>query len=134
MAHKTAHTQRMPRPRVIVLHPVAQKLLGWIRRHDHHEQWIFAKADGTPWQRYALIGHMKRLRAKLALPRDCRLYGLRHAFGTRAIRMGVELKTLSELMGHTSTRTTERYVHLAGQVEHLQAALNKAFGQSLGRK
>ena len=106
-----------------------QKLLAWIRRHDRHEPWIFVNADGRPWQRYALSGRMKRLRARLGLPKDCRLYGLRHGFATKAIRMGVELKTLSELMGHTSTRTTERYVHLAGQVKHLQRALDKTFGQ-----
>jgi site-specific recombinase XerD len=54
------------------------------------------------------------------------LYGLRHAFGTRSILNGVDLKTLSELMGHTTTRTTEHYLHLAGQRSHLADAMLRA--------
>jgi hypothetical protein len=53
------------------------------------------------------------------------LYGLRHAFGTRAVLRGVDVKTLAELMGHTTTRMTEHYLHLAGERSYLAAAMER---------
>ncbi len=49
--------------------------------------------------------------------RDCGLEGvhfhtLRHTFATRAVEAGFEIKSLSEILGHsTTTITLERYVH-----------------------
>jgi site-specific recombinase XerD len=68
---------------------------------------------------------MQRARAKAGIPDDAKLYGLRHAFGTRAILNGVDIKTLAELLGHTSTRMSEHYVHIAGKVPHLLEAMRK---------
>lgn len=129
--HKTATTQAVRRPRVIVLHPVLLKLLAWQRRHLIPEQdHIFINAKGRPWTRYAIACRLKQLRKKIGLHPGCKIYGLRHKFGSDCILNGVELKTLAELMGHTSTRTTEIYVHIAGNVNHLKAALGQAFGKS----
>ncbi len=49
--------------------------------------------------------------------RECNLDGvhchtLRHTFATRAVEVGFEIKSLSEILGHaTTTITLERYVH-----------------------
>ncbi len=124
--HKTARTRRDRQARVIYLHPVAVKLLAWIGRNQPEGKFIFLNCRGRPWNRSSLSLRLFRLRDRAGVPKDCKLYGLRHAFGTRAVLKEVELKTLSELMGHTTTKMTERYVHLAGQTAHLQAALRKA--------
>ena len=37
---------------------------------------------------------------------------LRHTFATECIKRGIDVKTVSELLGHASVKTTlERYVH-----------------------
>jgi site-specific recombinase XerD len=41
------------------------------------------------------------------------------------VRRGIDLKTVAELLGHASTRMTEHYVHVAGDVGHLLDAANK---------
>ena len=49
--------------------------------------------------------------------RECGLEGvhahtLRHTFATRAVEVGFEIKSLSEVLGHANTSITlERYVH-----------------------
>jgi integrase len=121
--HKTSSTQRTPKPRVIPLHPEVIKLLISIRERNEPGPHVFHTHRGTPWNRSNLSLRMQRAREKANIPNDVKLYGLRHAFGTRAIVNGVDLKTLAELMGHTTTRITENYVHLAGKRSHLAASM-----------
>ena len=71
---------------------------------------------------------MRDLREAAGVPGDAKLYGLRHAFGTRAVLRGVDIKTLAELLGHTTTKMSEHYVHLAGQRAHLADAMAKVNG------
>lgn len=121
--HKTRRTQRTLRPRVIFLHPVIVKLLKVIRGRDEGEH-VFLTCRHTPWNRNNLSHRLRRARDKAGLPDDAKLYGTRHAFGTRAIAEGgVDIKTLAELMGHATTRMTEHYLHLAGQKQHLAGAM-----------
>ena len=131
-AHKTAKTRRDRRPRVIVLHPVLVRLLEWLHASsgpiNSHGMHVFVNAKGTPWTRYAFNTRFKRVRKRAGIPKECRPYGLRHAFGTNAIRKKVPIKVLSELMGHTSVRTTERYIHLAGDTELLHEAVRQIHG------
>jgi integrase len=70
---------------------------------------------GRAWTSNGLRCAMRTARAKCGLdggdePVVC--YHMRHTGATEAVRCGVDLKHLAELMGHTRTTTTERYVHL----------------------
>jgi integrase len=51
------------------------------------------------------------------------LYDLRHTFATRLIRAGVSIVELSKILGHSTIRITERYVHLAQ--EDMDRAMTK---------
>src|SRR5262249_52715200 len=123
--HKTSRTQRTPKPRVIPLTQEVVELLTTIRKRQEPGPLVFRTQRGTAWNRCNLSLRMQRARARAGIPDDAKLYGLRHAFGTRAILNGVDIKTLAELLGHTSTRMSEHYVHIAGKVPHLAAAMDK---------
>ena len=128
--HKTSRTQRTPRPRVIQLVPSMVKLLKKIQEQQRlGTTHVFLTAQGTQWNRSNLGLRMRRLRERAGLPDDVKLYGIRHHFGTQSIINGVDIKTLAELMGHTTSRMTEHYVHLAGRQEHLAAAMQRAVGR-----
>lgn len=129
--HKTSRTQRTPKPRVIPLTQEVVDLLTAIRQRNEPGTRVFSTQRGTAWNRCNLSLRMQRARAKAGIPDDAKLYGLRHAFGTRAILNGVDIKTLAELLGHTSTRMSEHYVHIAGKVPHLLEAMRKVSPPSL---
>ena len=118
--HKTLRMQKTPRPRVIPLHPRVVRLLTHML---HEDERVFLTHRRTAWNKNTLAQRVKRAREIAGISDDAKLYGTRHAFGTRAVLKGVPLKTLSELLGHTSIRMSEHYVHLAGQYAHLSAAM-----------
>ena len=125
--HKTSRTQRRAMPRIVPVHPYVAKILQAIKRRNEGEV-VFLTHRLTPWTKNTLGQRTKRAREIAGVPHDAKLYGIRHAFGTRGIINGCDIKTLAELMGHTTTRMTEHYLHLAGQREHLAAAMRRVNG------
>jgi integrase len=119
--HKTA--KKTKKERIIPLTPPVISLLKLLAGRDGTNGPIFKTINGGPWARNSLAQKIKRLRDRVGIPADATLYGLRHRFGTRAIMNGVDLKTLAELLGHTTTRTTEHYVHTAKEYDHLREAM-----------
>jgi integrase len=47
---------------------------------------------------------------------DLRMHDLRHSFASAAIKAGLTLAQIGELLGHSSTQTTKRYAHLMEEV------------------
>lgn len=66
--------------------------------------------------------------------RDCGLEGvhfhtLRHTFATRAVEVGFEIKSLSEVLGHASTTITlDRYVHSSLELKRQNMSKLAAIG------
>ena len=51
-------------------------------------------------------------------------HSLRHTFATRALECGMDVKTLSEILGHkNATVTLNRYAH--SMMEHKKEMINK---------
>jgi integrase len=59
---------------------------------------------------------------KAKLPK-VRFHDLRHAALTRLIQCGVDVRTVQDIAGHSSVKTTERYLHSNDKI--LQAAVEK---------
>ncbi len=121
--HKTRKKTR--KARVLPLTPPVVRLLESVARRDGTADCVFLTTRGGPWARNSLAQKIKRLRERAGVPEEASLYGLRHRFGTRAVTRGVDLKTLAELMGHSQVRTTEHYLHLAAEHDHLRRAMEK---------
>lgn len=69
----------------------------------------------------------ENMQKKLHIPHRG-FHALRHTFATRALECGMDIKTLSEIMGHkNSTVTLNRYAH--SLTEHKKAMINKLWNK-----
>lgn len=67
---------------------------------------------------------LKQVRQELGLPEHLTPHTLRHCYATHLLQNGADIRTLQELLGHSSLSATERY--LAVGAKELKQAHNKA--------
>lgn len=73
---------------------------------------VFCDMDGKFLSKSYLTNLLKTALRRAGL-RRVRWHDLRHSFASQLVRLGVNLKQVSEWMGHSSIVTTMRYAHLA---------------------
>ena len=87
--------------------------------------YVFGKASDAADPR-TIQRRFSRLAKRLGLS-GAHFHTLRHTFATRLLELGVDVKTVSALLGHSSARTTlDFYVHSLSEQQHAAVALLSA--------
>lgn len=107
--HKTTKSARVPRPRTVALCSDAVDIVKRQLAQHPDSPHLFLNADGVPFCRYTYRNRLRRLSDRVGM-RNVTPYLIRHTFATWESEAGVESTALSQMMGHTTTRTLERYV------------------------
>jgi integrase len=84
---------------------------------------VFAGAEGEPLDDIKKGWAALLTRAKIT---DFRFHDCRHHFASQLVTRGVDLYTVGELLGHSDSKMTMRYAHLAP--EHTAAAVARLVG------
>ena len=92
--------------------PVPEFLITILKEHAKGRQGFFLSTKNSPFvEPRTMQNHFARVTKLLGMP-DVNFHALRHTYATRCIEAGVDIKTLSEMLGHSSVSITlERYVH-----------------------
>jgi integrase len=100
------------------------------RTVSSHSPYVFSSPD-KPEKPIGSVrkAHDAAVRRAKIVP-GFRLYDLRHTYASRAVMAGVDLPTLSALLGHTSVQMTMRYVHPAEEHKREAAAKIERFKSS----
>lgn len=106
--------------RYTLLSPTLLSLLrAHCRRHQCHRHapaapgWLFANPrTGQPYCSSIVQRHYQRARAEAGIKKRGSTHTLRHCFATHLLEAGVDLHTISQLLGHHHLSTTTRYLHL----------------------
>ena len=127
--HKTSASAREPVPRSMPLCPAALEIVQRQLEAHPDSEYIFVNAAGTPYSKDVLRRRLRR-HSKVVGVKTITPYSLRHTFASMQAESGINQISLSQLMGHTSPRTTARYVHNSD--EHYRAVMTKHAGQVAG--
>jgi integrase/recombinase XerD len=74
--------------------------------------WVFVSRGGKPLSRVMLWILVKKYVQRAGLNLKISPHTLRHSFATHLLSGGADLRTVQELLGHSSIRTTQHYTHV----------------------
>ena len=107
-----------------------------LRERKQHaiSQWIFPEplAPEKPVRPSAAYYWMKQILREAGLP-EIRFHDLRHTFATMALENGMDIKTLSAMLGHVSAATTlDIYTHITGDMlSEAAAKIDRGLGNEV---
>ncbi len=96
--------------------PLSPRLLVELRaywRRVRPENWLFPGAYNHPMSRRGTAYIYSRAKAKAGIDKPGGIHTLRHAYATNLLEAGVELHIIQRRLGHSSIRSTLRYLRLA---------------------
>ncbi len=117
--------------RTVVLPPSTAELLRK-RKKDAYGDWIFHNPvkPEEPMSPGTAYNRMKTLLRHAGLP-SIRFHDLRHTFSTMALEHGMDVKTLSTIIGHVSAATTlDVYFHMT---DHMQQQAAVKIDRQIGK-
>ena len=86
---------------------------------------LFLGAKGERLSPRIVQRKLQKIREKLNLPDFLTPHALRHTFATHLLAQGVDLRSIQELLGHSSLNSTQRYTDV--NLEKIQKEYKKAF-------
>lgn len=118
--------------RTLILPPSVLRVL-MEHKAKTNSRWMFPspKKEDAPIGP-AIISHRLQLLLKHAGCRQVRFHDLRHTFATNALEYGMDIKTLSTVLGHVSAATTLNvYSHITNEMRKSAAAkIDKGIAKS----
>jgi integrase/recombinase XerD len=97
--------------------PVGKKMLDLLQEYTGYEKpkvYLFeGQMVGQKYNERSLQQVLKQALKKTNLKQPVTLHWLRHSYATHLLESGTDLRYIQELLGHTSSRTTEIYTHVS---------------------
>ena len=112
--------------------PLPVMILELFEKIRHEGNYVFGK--DKPMEPRTLQNHFKRLLKKAGLKHK-NFHALRHTFATNCIESGADIKSLSEILGHSDVQISlNRYVHpsMDSKRKYLDG-LSRFYGQIQGQ-
>lgn len=83
-----------------------------VDRPQSEQRLLFVSAKGTPVDETTLQKTFTAACADAKLVRRATIHTLRHSYATHLVEAGISLRTVQDILGHKSLRTTEVYMHV----------------------
>jgi integrase/recombinase XerD len=97
--------------------PISDKIIEMLR--DYYKQylpktWLFeGQQESTKYSDRSLEEVLKKSIRLAGINKPVSLHWLRHSYATHLLESGTDLRYIQELLGHSSSKTTEIYTHVS---------------------
>lgn len=99
--------------------PLSEKILELLREYYNAykpNKWLFEGQDKkNQYDEKSLASVLKQALAKSGIQKPVSLHWLRHSYATHLLENGTDLRYIQEILGHSSSRTTEIYTHVSNK-------------------
>jgi integrase/recombinase XerD len=100
------------RPAVQALRTYLEELRPRLVQANAEAPWVFVSRGGRALTRETVWTLVKKYARRAGLNPRVSPHTLRHSFATHLLAGGADLRTVQELLGHASIRTTQHYTHV----------------------
>lgn len=104
--------------RIVPLSPKILELLRDYFRAYRPKKYLFEGQTGDQYSAKSLESVLKQTLQRAGIDNSVSLHWLRHSYATHLLEAGTDLRSIQELLGHKSSKTTEIYTHVS--TRHIQ--------------
>jgi len=96
--------------------PLSSKTIELLREYYiayKPKEFLFEGQSGGQYSEKSLESVLKNAVSKAKIKKPVSLHWLRHSYATHLLEAGTDLRYIQEILGHTSSKTTEIYTHVS---------------------
>ena len=130
------HDGKGCKDRFVILPDSTYQVLRSFWLTHHNKKWIFPSLQpnryDSPMDKGSAQRAMKLAVEEANIHKKISVHNLRHSYGTHSIENGMDLRSLQELLGHESPKTTALYVQLTDYIHKNNREIVNHFVDKIG--